>query len=333
MKATVATISLSAVLAGPTLLALEPPQPAVPTAQTRAKIEAQRRKIAALPVPAGLVRRTLNVGAVEREFFIHIPEPCKGKASPVVFALHGGAAASGLAMHLKVDYTQAADRGGFVVVYPSGTEGWNNGVAHKYTGGVNSSDDLGFFRAMFDTLIAEGVVDAKRIYITGGSNGGVMTYKLLSEMADRIAGAGIVVATLPAIVKTWPKPSRPVPIVLMLGTKDPMMPWDGTRGQQSAQATIDYWKAINGCTGESVKEDFPDNDPNDGCRVRSERWEGKATVLFYTLEGHGHGFPMQKGAFGEGTGPKTRDISAPEELWKFFRSVAQSIPAQPTAKP
>lgn len=333
MKATVATISLSAVLAGPTLLALEPPQPAVPTAQTRAKIEAQRRKIAALPVPAGLVRRTLNVGAVEREFFIHIPEPCKGKASPVVFALHGGAAASGLAMHLKVDYTQAADRGGFVVVYPSGTEGWNNGVAHKYTGGVNSSDDLGFFRAMFDTLIAEGVVDAKRIYITGGSNGGVMTYKLLSEMADRIAGAGIVVATLPAIVKTWPKPSRPVPIVLMLGTKDPMMPWDGTRGQQSAQATIDYWKAINGCTGESVKEDFPDNDPNDGCRVRSERWEGKAPLLFYALEGHGHGFPMQKGAFGEGTGPKTRDISAPEELWKFFRSVAQSIPAQPTAKP
>lgn len=47
----------------------------------------------------------------------------------MVFDLHSGAAASGLAMHLKVDYTQAADREGFVVVYPSGTEGWNKGVA------------------------------------------------------------------------------------------------------------------------------------------------------------------------------------------------------------
>lgn len=127
----------------------------------------------------------------------------------MVFALHGGAAASELTMHLKVDYTPAADREGFVVVYPSGAAGWNNGVAHKYTGRVNTSDDLGFFRAMFDTLLAEGVADAKRIYITGGSNGGMMTYKLLSAMADRIAGTGIVVATLPAIVKTWPKPSHP----------------------------------------------------------------------------------------------------------------------------
>lgn len=293
--------------------------PAVPTAEMRAKIEAQRKKVAALPVPANLTRRTLKVGEVEREFFIHIPDQCRGKASPVVFALHGGSATSGLAMHLKVDYTPAADREGFVVVYPSGTEGWNNGVAHKYTGGVSNSDDLGFFRAMFDTLITEGVADANRIFITGGSNGGVMIYRLLSSMADRIAGAGVVVATLPAIVNTWPKPSRPVPIVLMLGTKDPMMPWDGTRGQQSAQATVDYWKAINGCTGESVKKEFPDLDPNDGCRARSERWQGKAPVVFYTLEGHGHGWPMQKGRDAEATGRKTRDISAPEEFWTFFK--------------
>ncbi len=324
MKTTSTIISLSVIFASITLWAQESLKPpAVPTAETRAKIEAQRKKIAALPVPVGLARRTLKVGEVEREFFIHIPETCKGKASPVVFALHGGSASSGLAMHLKVDYTPVADRDGFVVVYPSGIEGWNNGVKHKYTGGVNTSDDIGFFRAMFDTLIAEGVADAKRIYITGGSNGGVMTYKLLSEMADRIAGAGVVVATLPEIVKTWPKPSRPVPILIMLGTNDPMMPWDGTQGQQSAQATIEYWKAINGCTGESVKKECPDNDPNDGCRVHAQRWEGKAPVFFYTMEGHGHGWPMQKGRDETGTGPKTRDISAPEEFWKFFHKENQ----------
>ena len=159
-----------------------------------------------------------------------------------------------------------------------------------------------------------------------------MTYKLLSEMADRIAGAGVVVTALPVRVKTWSKPSRPVPILIMLGTADPMMPWNGTRGQQSAQATIDYSKNVNGCTGEGVKRQFPDKDRNDGCRVHAERWEGKASVLFYTLEGHGHGWPMQRGRDETGTGPKTRDISAPEEFWKFFQSGlrAAGLPTEQT---
>jgi poly(3-hydroxybutyrate) depolymerase len=91
----------------------------------------------------------------------------------------------------------------------------------------------------------------------------------------------------------------------------------------TAQATIEYWKNINGCTGGSVKKEFADQDPNDGCRVRSERWEGKALVLFYTLEGHGRGFPMQKGFADADTGPKTRDISAQEGFGKFFTAPAK----------
>ncbi len=65
---------------------------------------------------------------------------------------------------------------------------------------------------MFDALVAGGVADAKRIYITGGSNGGVMTQFLVCSLADRIAGAGVMVATLPrAAEKDWPKPARPCP--------------------------------------------------------------------------------------------------------------------------
>jgi poly(3-hydroxybutyrate) depolymerase len=99
----------------------------------------------------------------------------------------------------------------------------------------------------------------QRIYITGGSNGGVMTQFLVCNLADRIAGAG-----------------------------------------------------------DAKKWDLPDLDPNDGCRIHAQRWEGKVPVLFETMEGHGHGWPMQKGRDETGTGPKTRDISAPEEFWKFF---------------
>lgn len=120
--------------------------------------------MANLPVPEHLTRRTLMVGGKEREFFINIPASCKGKPSPVVFALHGGASSSGLAQHLKVDFTKLGEREGYVTVYPGGVNGWNIGSHDLYSvkRRTSDADDIGFFRAMFDALIKEGVIDPKR---------------------------------------------------------------------------------------------------------------------------------------------------------------------------
>ena len=101
-----------------------------------------------------------------------------------------------------------------------------------------------------------------------------------------------------------------------------MKPWSGNRDQMSAEETVAFWRKQNGSASAGKKWSLPDRDPSDGCRVFAERWEGKAPVLFYTLEGHGHGWPMQRGRDDTGTGPKTRDISAPEEFWKFFKATS-----------
>jgi polyhydroxybutyrate depolymerase len=274
-----------------------------------------------MPVPENLTRRTLDVEGKDREFFMNTPPAAKGKPSPTIFVLHGGATSTGLAMHLKTDFTLLGEKEGYVTVYPSGVNGWNIGSHDAYSvkRRTSDADDVGFFRAMFDALIKEGVADPKQIYVVGGSNGGVMTQFLVCSLADRIAGAGVLVATLPrAADKEWPKPARPVPIIVMLGTEDPMKPWKGNADQMSAEETIAFWRKQNGCAEETKKWDLPDRDPNDGCRVHAQRWEGKAPVVFYTMEGHGHGWPMQRGRDETGTGPKTRDISAPEEFWKFF---------------
>lgn len=294
-----------------------------PTSSQSDAIRKLRSRLAEMPVPDKLQRRTLDVGGKEREFFIHIPDKAKGKPAPVVFALHGGATSSGLAMHLKTDFTILGEKEGYATVYPSGVNGWNIGshAAYSVKRRTSDADDLGFFRAMFDTLIKEGVADPKRIYVTGGSNGGVMTQFLACHLADRIAGAGVVVATLPrAAKKDWPKPSCPVPILVMLGTVDPMKPWKGNADQMSADETIAFWRQQNACAGDGKQWDLPDRDPNDGCRIHAQRWESKAPVVFYTMEGHGHGWPMQRNRAETGTGSKTRDISAPEEFWNFFQA-------------
>jgi polyhydroxybutyrate depolymerase len=272
-------------------------------------------------VPTALERRTLSVSQSEGEFFIHIPESMCGTPAPVVFVLHGGAASSGLAMNRKTDFTQLGTRKGYVTVYPSGVNGWNIGSHDMYSvrRRTSDADDVRFFRQMFDRLIEERIADPGRIYVVGGSNGGVMTMNLVCHLADRIAGAGVLVATLPrAAEMNWPKPSRPVPIVIMLGTQDPMKPWSGNRDQVSAEETVAICCKINVCHGQPHARELPDRDPHDGCRVDTQQWMGKAQVLFYRMDGHGHGWPMRRGRGKDGTGGSTRDISAPEELWNLF---------------
>lgn len=284
-----------------------------------------REKTANGPVPKGLQKKTVTVGNEEREFFINVPEKVKGKPSPVVFVLHGGASNSGLAMHLKTDFTVLGSTEGYVTVYPSGTNGWNIG-SHEMLSSrrrTSDADDVGFFRSMFDMLIAENIAKPNQIYLAGGSNGGVMTMDLVCHLSDRIAGAAVLVATLPRAAETkWPKPSRPVPIMIMLGTEDPMKPWEGNRDQMSAEETVAYWCKLNGCREDVEKWELPDRDTKDGCRAYAQRWDGKAPVLFYTLKDHGHGWPMQRNPIGKKTGASIQDISAPEEIWSFFKKTA-----------
>jgi polyhydroxybutyrate depolymerase len=296
-----------------------------PTSSQRDAIRRLRERTENGPVPPGLERRKIQVGNTEREFFINIPNSIKGRPSPVVFVLHGGATSSGLAMHLKTDFTVLGAKEGYVTVYPSGVNGWNIGSHNMYSvkRRTSDADDIGFFRTMFDKLIEEKVTDPKRIYIVGGSNGGVMTMNLVCNLADRIAGAGVLVATLPrAAETTWPKPSRPIPILIMLGTEDPMKPWDGNRDQMSAEETVNYWLKKNRCLPDGKQYELPDRDPKDGCRIFAKQWQGEAPIVFYTMKGHGHGWPMQRGRTREDTGSSTRDISAPEEFWKFFTASA-----------
>ncbi len=61
---------------------------------------------------------------------------------------------------------------------------------------TSNSDDVGYFRKMIDILIEKYRVDESRIFATGWSNGGYMTYRLACELSDKIAGGAPFVGIL-----------------------------------------------------------------------------------------------------------------------------------------
>jgi polyhydroxybutyrate depolymerase len=143
--------------------------------------------------PAGGVMsdETLQHDGRERRYLIH--DYSGDKPAPVVFVLHGGGGHPENAENMS-QFDVIAAREKLIVVYPGGTGGmpggrlltWNAGHCCAYAR-ENNVDDVGFIRTIIDGLVASGRADPKRIYVTGMSNGAMMSHRLARELPDRIA--------------------------------------------------------------------------------------------------------------------------------------------------
>ncbi len=237
----------------------------------------------------GTDRQTLEVGGERRHYLIHVPEGLRGGA-PVVLAFHGG---NGNARQSPrtTNLNAFADERGFVAVYPDALDGnWNDGR------GVGEAEDLAFVEALIDEVVAATGADPERVYATGISNGGFFSMALACQLADRIAGAGAVAATQAADLGC--EPSRPVPVTVIAGTEDPLVPYEGgqvmeDRGlARAAQDTFDGWLGLNGCAEEPVRSDWSDH-ADDGTTVHEQRACAGTTAEVRLLEvrGGGHTWP------------------------------------------
>jgi polyhydroxybutyrate depolymerase len=134
-----------------------------------------------------------------RTYFVHLPPAYNGKTLlPVVIVLHG-ATESPAGVEKLSGMSVEADQENFIAVYPRGTgrmnparmPTWNSGNCGGYAQ-RNHVDDVGFMRALIDKLEQDYAVDPKRIYVTGISSGGMMSYRLACELSDKIAAAAPV---------------------------------------------------------------------------------------------------------------------------------------------
>lgn len=234
-----------------------------------------------------------------------------------------------------------AEKEGFLVVYPNGIDRhWNDGRSADETGwkaqGENV-DDVGFISALIDELVRTRNADPRRVYVTGVSNGGQMAHRLACELADKVAAIAPVIAQMPAHFAPRCKPARPVSVLMMPGTDDPLIPWEGGTirlGRQtfgkalSVRETVKFWTRHNGCPETPEVSSEPDRDPADGMRVRKEAYKGcreRTSVVLYAIEGGGHTWPGGYQYLPESiVGKINRDIDAAEAIWEFFRKQERS---------
>jgi polyhydroxybutyrate depolymerase len=298
------------------------------------------------PVPklAGeLIDGSLSVGGLERHFRWY--RPAKPAASPpLVFVLHGSMGDGRAARRSTYyEFDRLADRHGFLAVYPDGFEQhWNDCRAKaSYSANTKNIDDVGFFGAMIDFFVAEQHANPDRVYATGISNGGQLAYRLALEMPDRIAAVAPVAASLPDDSNfDCKKSGKPVAILILNGTKDPMNPYEGGevalygiwghRGTVlSTDATVDYFAKLAGHHGPPRVVQYPDVNTHDHSRAELQIWSdgpGPEVVLL-KVEGGGHTFPHPFHRYPRFIGATNADLDAAAEIWRFFTDKRRNVSA------
>lgn len=256
-----------------------------------------------------LVPESVVIGGLTRAYRFYEPAHARQKL-PLVFVLHG-AGGDGKRLAASVRFEQLAAQKGFIVVYPDGFENhWNDlrGIP-EWSAHQRNIDDVGFFATLIDKFVTRHDADPKRVFVTGISNGGLMSHRLGCELAGKIAAIAPVVRTLTVKLADQCAPARPVPIQMFFGTADKLVPFEGGMQKMgsietpvlSAQQTIDKWATWNGCKAAAsvtkTTEPAGRREAYSGCRHRAD-------VIAYIREGAGHTWPKD----------------ANELIWSFFES-------------
>ena len=294
-------------------------------------------------VAAGEEKVTMRSGDVERWYLRHVPPAHDGTTPvPVVVDLHGYTEGADVhAVHSVLG--PFGDDRGFVTITPQGT-----GTVAMWQA-APGSPDVAFAGDLLDQVEETLCVDTARVFVTGLSNGAMMTSVLACEMADRFAAAAPVAGVTEI---DGCDPARPVPLVAFHGTEDPFLDFEGGFGPGVANLptpdgsgtigeaagdepavpagptvpeVVAGWAGRNGCSDDEPTEDALADDVT----VVAYDCPAGAEVELYRIEGGGHTWPgaeMLKAAT-DVVGITTFSVSANEVMWEFF--LDHPLPAEP----
>lgn len=263
------------------------------------------------------VKGDMVIDGNKRSFLTYIPSANKSSNMPLVISLHGGFASPKGMFHLA-DFRPIAEREKFIVVCPASKHFWHDGA------NLHGIDDVKFIDELITYMIKTYHVDADRVYITGISNGGFMTTRLACQLHNHIAAIAVVAATLD--VGEGYDLEKPLPVLYMHGTKDPIVSYNGGKlfGRRifSHQQIIKKWIALNNCDTIPRVTNIPDA-AHDGTSIIKEEYHNPQNglkVVSYTINNGGHTWPGGWQYFPKFiVGKTTRNLNACEEIWNFFK--------------
>lgn len=269
----------------------------------------------------GTITRGLSHDGRDRTYILYVPDSYTGDDPvPVVFNFHGYTSNATEQMGYG-DFRPIADTAGFVVVHPQGT--LLDGSSHWNVGGwtlASTVDDVGFTSALLDQLIEDYNIDESRVYSTGMSNGGYMSFLLACQLSNRITAVASVTGSMTPETYNACDPQHPTPVLQIHGTDDNVVPYNGAVWSRSIEDVLDYWVSYNGCDGDMKSvADLANTSTADGSTVDHITYPcsaANAAVEHYQVAGGFHTWP---GAEGPGT---NQDINASTEIWRFFSQYA-----------
>jgi polyhydroxybutyrate depolymerase len=282
------------------------------------------------------VTETITVDGRARSYTLHVP-PDTARDRALVLVLHGGGGSADSAA-TQTGFSAVADREGFVVVYPDGTDRprqllnglgrrgfltWNAGACCGFAM-ENRIDDVAFLRALVARLVRSHAIDPRRVYATGLSNGGMMAYRLACEASELLAAVAVVSGVVVAQPCT---PRAPVAVLHIHGSADQNVPLAGGVGARSLTRTpfppvaesIALWVRADGCTAQPRRTELPrgvESTEYGECRPGG-------AVTFMLIAGGGHSWPGGQRMLAVLDAPSTAFAATPL-IWRFFAAHAKS---------
>ena len=275
---------------------------------------------------------TLSHEGLERRYLVHIPQNYDGEKTSLVLVLHGGAS-NAEEIKERSEYDSISNRENFIVVYPEATGkttfgklagAWNVGYRGGGQGYENNIDDVGYIKKVIEDISKKTNIDEKKIYATGISMGGMMSYQLACKLSNTISAIAPIGASL---TTESCNPSDTVSVLHFHGTKDKFIPYNGGdsddslpkflvigRDYLSAEESVQTFKDLNNCE-ETAKISLQKNDVT--CETYSS-CDNNEEVTLCTIQEGGHTWPGSEPALEAILGKTTETISATERSWDFF---------------
>tara|TARA_B100001250_G_C19754836_1_gene769611 strand:+ start:216 stop:1244 length:1029 start_codon:yes stop_codon:yes gene_type:complete len=186
---------------------------------------------------------TMDHDGYVREYYVSYPENVLGSA-PLIISMHGFGGTA-LDQQLYTEMDNYAHPMGVAVVYPQGLGySWNVGA---FWTNFNIADDIDFISELIDKVSEDYLIDLEKVYATGMSNGGYMTYELACELSHKIAAFGSVTGNFMLNNDQVCNPEKEVPIIHIHGTSDAVVDYypPSFDGALTVSESIEYWNDIN----------------------------------------------------------------------------------------